>query len=153
MNKVVIEDLQTLAATILASVLLAAMTAIPFSEAIEIDYKSIFSTLLGLNIVLCLTLMLVRYEFLDSGIYRHQLGWCRIQTVWPPLLATAWICFSPSLDALEIQQLPNALKNSGFWWAAWYTKLGVSLVIISAGCAINNLVKTQYVNINYRFSL
>lgn len=147
MSKTEKSEFQNLAITIIGVVLLASLMAIPFSEEVGVAYKTSFQTLLGLNVVLCLTLVLTGFEFIDNSIYRQQLGWCRIQNIWPILLSTAWICFSPTLDALEIQQLPIAIKISGFWWAAWYTKLGVGLFIIGAGYAINHFVKNIYMTI------
>lgn len=152
MNKTEKSDFQNLATTIIGVVLFTSLMAIPFGEVAGVAYKASFQTLLGLNVVICLTLVLIGFEFIDNNIYRQQLGWCRIQTLWPILLSTAWICFSPTLDALEIQQLPIAIKIGGFWWAAWYTKLGVGLLIIGTGYAINYLVKELYMTITYELA-
>lgn len=154
MNNTEKSDFQKLATTLIGVVVLASLMAIPFGEVVGVAYKASFQTLLGLNVVICLTLVLIGLEFIDNSIYRHQLGWCRIQTLWPILLSTAWICFSPTLDALESNLLltGNYLKPHGFWWAAWYTKLGVGLFILGAGYALNHFVKYLYMTITHKLS-
>lgn len=58
-----------------------------------------------------------------------------LRNIWPILVALLWCCWWPALDFWASQQHPSFFnpEEVSVWWAAWYTKLGVLVVIIGAG--------------------
>lgn len=91
-----------------------------------------FSNALGLDIStgasVCMRLFLVTAAVFVSWKWGDDFDIFSLGNVWPIFLALFWSCWWPALDFWAIKALPPFYSDDSvsIWWAAWYTKWGVS---------------------------
>lgn len=78
--------------------------------------------------------------------FGEDFGPIRLGTIWPILLALLWCCWWPALDFWASQQGPSFFNpdDVSIWWAAWYTKWGVFVVILGVGYALKKFLQPDY---------
>jgi len=105
-----------------------------FSTALNLDLSTGGSVIFRMVVVLGLTG--ISWKFGDDF-------WViALENTWPILLALFWWSWWPALDfwsnpiPLSSEFLPpgfDRIRETPIWWAAWYTKWGVSAFILGAG--------------------
>lgn len=118
--------------TVLALIIIAALAVL------AVVWK--FSTWLGLDMATGAKVLLTLA--IASGIYIACLKFELIQfgKTWQLYTASVWFSFWPALDRWAIQDAaPFRAEESVAWFAAWYTKIGVLVLVIGAGYLVNKM--------------
>jgi len=130
---------QFMLAVIGGAVLLIVAMVWKFSEALGLDMATGGRVISGL---------VAAAGVLAIAWWNNGFGLFNVKAIWPVSLGLIWMAFWPAMNVWGAVG-PAWASNAGIdielvWWAAWYTKGAVLVLIVGGGWWLNSILGERY---------
>lgn len=97
-----------------------------FSDTFGLDFRT-SAQVMALHLVVG-AMAWVSWRFGEYSLFSFS-------NAWPALLGLVWMCWWPALEhwSLAAQTAFYQTEAPTIWWAAWYTKFGVLVLLVGGG--------------------
>ena len=103
-----------------------------FSDTFSLDMET-GARVLGMHAVLAV-MAWITWQHSEYALFN-------LSNAWPVLLGMLWMAWWPALNHWEIASFPSFYHpdDISVWWAAWYTKVTVLVLIVGGGYGLKTV--------------